>query len=624
MFKFILFKFSPSSRDYTKWEAPPVVFDEETSKYKPVEIDKNPKVFDTEVPIIKHLLPGDIIDESGDIIESHYRTNGMIPGILVLSGKTYGRPPKKNTNHTKSSKHDKKYYKCIPHDSTFPNILIPYKEHVTGFSKHKVNMYVLFKYDFWRDKHPVGVLENVLGKVDDPINFYEYQLYSKNLMISIKNLSKVSEAKLNKIESQSTFDEILSRESSNSPTNPTTNSNINLYSLEDRTSHNIFSIDPANTKDIDDAMGITINRGNDAATISIYIANVPWWLNTLQLWEHLSKRVSTIYLPHKKIPMMPTCLSDGKMSLTASKLRPAFAMDIHIANNKIEKITFHNTLIKVTKNFEYEEPTLRASSDYKKINAITRRLIQYDNTRQYIVDANDSHDIVAYYMIMMNHECAKELGKHQTGIYRSVERTVSQTDYTEKIDNELKKFIDIWKHTKALYTTYQHQKGHAMIGDGLDKYIQITSPIRRMVDVVNMSLLQIKLGLVPPATNEAAKVFQSVMGNMEWLNLTMKHIRRVQTDCSIYQCCIDKKTNSEDTPVVRGYIIDIKEHDEQQKMVEYVVYIPSLKLTSTYKSVNPTTKLILYREYIFGMYLFTDESSLHRKVRIQPNVFSPE
>ena len=37
------------------------------------------------------LLPGDVINEAGDIVQSPWRSEVQIPGVLVTSGKTYGR-----------------------------------------------------------------------------------------------------------------------------------------------------------------------------------------------------------------------------------------------------------------------------------------------------------------------------------------------------------------------------------------------------------------------------------------------------------------------------------------------------------------------------------------------------
>ena len=84
--------------------------------------------------------------------------------------------------------------------------------------------------------------------------------------------------------------------------------------IEDRLDYNVISIDPVNSKDFDDAMSIQIINDNKYI-ISIYISNVSIWLDALGLWESFSERISTIYLPDRKRPMLPTCLADCLCSL---------------------------------------------------------------------------------------------------------------------------------------------------------------------------------------------------------------------------------------------------------------------------------------------------------------------
>ena len=85
-------------------------------------------------------------------------------------------------------------------------------------------------------------------------------------------------------------------------------------------------------------------------------------MDMLNLWESFSKRISTIYLPDKKRPMLPTVLSDGLCSLKENVKRIAFVMDVYIENNIIKHISFCNAIVKVYKNYSYEEPKLLSNN----------------------------------------------------------------------------------------------------------------------------------------------------------------------------------------------------------------------------------------------------------------------
>ena len=204
------------------------------------------------------------------------------------------------------------------------------------------NKYIVFRFDNWTGKHPQGTIVSVLGDVDVLSNYYEYQLYCKSLYASIQNFNKDASDALK----QKTEPEFIS-------------TMIEKYKLVDRTHELIFSIDSKETTDYDDAFSI-IDNGDNSYKVSIYIANVPMWMEELALWNSFSERISTIYLPDRKRPMMPLSLSNCVCSLCEQVVRLAFAIDITIVNGEILGYTFANTYIKVYKNHVYESKELKA------------------------------------------------------------------------------------------------------------------------------------------------------------------------------------------------------------------------------------------------------------------------
>ena len=158
-------------------------------------------------------------------------------------------------------------------------------------------------------------------------------------------------------------------------------------------------------------------KGENHFILSIYISNVLIWMETLKLWHSFSNRVATIYLPDRKRPMLPTCLSDCLCSLHEGRIRFAFTCDIEIVENKITRVEFLNTAIKVNKNYIYESNDLKKNKDYNKLFTLTHTLCK---NYKYYHHIKTSHDVVAYLMIMMNYLSSKELIKNKSGIYRSV------------------------------------------------------------------------------------------------------------------------------------------------------------------------------------------------------------
>ena len=78
------------------------------------------------------------------------------------------------------------------------------------------------------------------------------------------------------------------------------------YNITDRLKQYVFTVDNEDTRDYDDA--ISINSTETGYIISVYISNVALWMETYNLWNSFSERISTIYLPDQKRPMIPSIL----------------------------------------------------------------------------------------------------------------------------------------------------------------------------------------------------------------------------------------------------------------------------------------------------------------------------
>ena len=296
------------NREYTEWEWLPTN----------AKCDIN--------PLEEKLFHGDSIDiNTRKKISSPFREHMNICGILILNdGKTYGR-------HL--CKTNKLLYKCIPDDNHLPCFLVPYEEKVNTFIKSKKNKYVTFSIREWKDKHPLGIIENVYGNTDNTEAYITYQMQLKCLNDRMNVLNSVVLRVL--------------RETNLDP--------LPLYcnnkKIEDRQDRHIFSIDPVGCNDIDDAIGIINNLNGDRTTVilSIYISNVPMMIEYLNIWEYLTDRVSSIYLSTKKYTMLPLGISEHLCSLKENETKVAYVLDVYIENNRIIDIKHKPVIIKVTK-----------------------------------------------------------------------------------------------------------------------------------------------------------------------------------------------------------------------------------------------------------------------------------
>jgi len=578
-----LLKINIDNRDYQKWS----IFNATT--LEPFSIDgfqpEHHRLFTNDVFTFNK---GEL-----NIIHSSIHINENIPAVLILAdNKTYGREQKK----TKPSS-GKLLYKCIPDDSRIPSFLVPYEIKHLGFSKVFTNLYVTIRYKEWSNKHPIANINQNIGPVDILDNFYEYQLYCKSLNTSMQKFNKnTSKAIKEKAEEHDTFITSL----------------FSKYdSIDDRTSWKIFTIDPSTSLDYDDGFSIR-KLDNNQTLLSIYIANVTIWLDSLNLWSSFSERISTIYLPDRKRPMLPTILSDCLCSLQQNMRRFAFVMDIVLNSDfSIASIKYSNCIIKVFKNFAYEEPSLLIDPDYQYLLDCVK---QMSKKFKYTNNVRNSHEVVCYLMIFMNFYCAQELLKSNNGIFRStiVKKNI---ELPSELPDDVNQFIKIWNSAAGQYinlNTIPIDKQNNLIRHEMleiDAYIHITSPIRRLVDLLNMIKIQQNHGLLQLSEN-ATDFYTKWIGQLDYINTTMRAIRKVQNDCHLLHLCNEDPTTLDRN--YHGYCFDKLVRNDG--LYQFIVFLPELRLASR---ITMRDNLDNYEKRQYKLYLFNNEEKFKKKIRLQ-------
>lgn len=472
--------------------------------------------------------------------------SSSIPAILVLNtGKTYGR----------SANGKRLLYQCVPNDPSIGPILVPYTIEAQ-FSKAMKNKYVIVK---WEEEGK-GTIEETLGNVDEYLAFSEYQIRCRNLNVKMSDFTKAAR--------QPVADDLFAH----IPFDP---------------HPNIFSIDPEGCEDIDDAFSVK-TVGEDLCELAIYIANVPVVLEAMQLWPHLTSRTTTIYLPDRKYPMLPTRLSEDLCSLKASAMRVAFIMTSQFYKEELVpgSTTYKTAQIRVKTNYAYEDKKLLNEADYKTIYKLALGLDK---------EIRDSHDVVATLMKFMNCDCANILKENDRGIFRNMKKQLEDEDtrfasFSPSIQRVLKTFESASYGLAA--------EGHAEFGG--QSYVHITSPIRRAVDIINMSHM---LDIL--CQKHDTKFAEKIKTNCDHINVMAKAARKVQMDCELYMKVIGKETPE---TIYTGIVVENPEPNR------YTVFLEELKIFSRIKTIE---KLDIFSIGQYKIFVFDDESRLQKKIRVQ-------
>ena len=272
-----------------------------------------------------------------------------------------------------------------------------------------------------------------------------------------------------------------------------------LYNLE------TYSIDDENTLDIDDALSIQLL--SNVIEVGIHITDVANYVPKWSLLDEEAKgRGETIYLPEKVIHMFPPELVRKKFSLIEGAPRVALSLLVQFDDDcNIKSCRFSHSKIIVKKNLNYERAEEFLSSDSKglKLIKISQELrkrrssagafilelpdlkIRVDESGGIQIKKNYMntipHIVVAEFMILMNWITGRFLRDRKIpSIYRSQPESIDE-DARMLDENDGLYPLKAVKFLRPSRIGTSPEPHHLL---GFDIYTQITSPIRRYLDLV--------------------------------------------------------------------------------------------------------------------------------------------
>ena len=134
----------------------------------------------------------------------------------------------------------------------------------------------------------------------------------------------------------------------------------------------VFTIDPDDAKDFDDALSLETLAGG-AVRIGVHIADVSHYVRPgTAIDAEAQRRGNSTYLVGAVIPMLPEKLSNGLCSLVEGENRLCKAVFLTISKNgRLEDATFANTVIRSRKRLTYKQAyALLFENDFDVIRAL--------------------------------------------------------------------------------------------------------------------------------------------------------------------------------------------------------------------------------------------------------------
>src|SRR3990172_7582255 len=325
--------------------------------------------------------------------------------------------------------------------------------------------------------------------------------------------------------------------------------NFSADDLKDRgdfRKHNVFTIDPADAKDFDDALSIEILE-NENYSIGIHIADVSHYVSIgSALDREALERGNSVYLVGGVIPMLPEKLSNNICSLVPNKDRMTYSVIVEMTKRgKVENYQIKKTIINSKRRFTYDEVQEiieNSKGDFEKevllLNEIAQNLrkkrfreggiefstpeIRFNLDEHnkpiaiYRKDTKESNMLVEEFMLLANKICAAHISAFKNESSKPFVYRVHDYPDAEKII-EFSRFVKslgfsfdpgLSKNTKQFHSLMLQIKGReeeALINElairsmakavystknighyglGFKQYTHFTSPIRRYSDLI--------------------------------------------------------------------------------------------------------------------------------------------
>lgn len=516
-------------------------------------------------------------------------------GVLLLEG-----------NHSFGRLNKKLLYKCRPSNKELPLFYIPYDINLKKHNKFIKNKYIEFYFTHKDNNKYYGLITETFGDIDDDEAFYNYELGKYGFQSYCLLSSKIKQWYGKGIfveEYYTKYYQILLEEKK-------------LITKNDKIRDYIISIDQKGSKDLDDAISMFKDETNNTTILSVYITCVPLVMNVIHDWTVEPKNSTSVYLPNRVLHMLPKCISENICSLS-SKEAVALVGDFIVDNSfNITDFKMSIELINVKKNYYYESKELIEDEKYQSLKNF---IIMMNKYQKILNNLNDSIDVVGYLMILMNKYTAKFLRDNNTGIFRwsTYKDDISQIyqhNNFNSLPNRVKNFLEIQRHNSAVYGLVSDIQPHNALH--LDEYCHITSPIRRLSDLVNM-ILVIKI-LSPELLNVNAYIFaEKYLNNASIIKLTnqLKNASRISRKCLLLSTFNRERMNENEEFEYEAYIYTIEEIPNPKKnyKYDYSIYLPKFNYTFNVKSLE---KYEICDKVIIKVYVFLNNDTLAKKIRI--------
>lgn len=268
----------------------------------------------------------------------------------------------------------------------------------------------------------------------------------------------------------------------------------------------VLTIDGASTRDFDDALHV-IKQPDGNFEVGIHVSDVARYIAPgTPLFREAEARTTSLYFPDGMVPMLPSQLSEGALSLLAGQDRAAVSFLASLSpQGELLNYSVVRSVIRVKRQLSYDaaEEQLPGDADLRNLVMLSQRLLanrieagallipipdvvisfaengKVQGVNLVAVDST-MRLMVAEFMVLANTLAARFLAERQEpGLYRS--QSPARKRFFKQPDDDLFiKFLQRRFLSRGNLNTTPSRHD----GVGVDQYTTTTSPIRRLLDLV--------------------------------------------------------------------------------------------------------------------------------------------
>ncbi len=265
-----------------------------------------------------------------------------------------------------------------------------------------------------------------------------------------------------------------------------------------------MTIDGPTTLDFDDAL--SVEKTDQGYLVGIHISDVAHYVTPgTPLFEEAIHRGTSVYFPEGQIPMLPRHLSQGICSLIQDEIRAAFSFMILLSEEaEVLQVRIKPSIIKVARRLTYEEADtlIETDEELRILNMLRNKLrkkrldngallLPFPDVNIFVDSQGKIHvslgktntparSLVSEMMILANTEAARFVSDRMVpGLFRAQPPIKQRLVHGE--DDDL--FLNV-RQRKQLPRGELLTVANPHSGLGVQQYTTITSPIRRLLDLI--------------------------------------------------------------------------------------------------------------------------------------------